>query len=207
MPLYVIGVAAAAVIGAAVARSSNPGPEQRITSAGPTVHNRGEIAAPAPSARQSTLDTVRALARRAGPASELIREAAASGGCVLVPVGQSPARAIQHAVRSLLPAFTVTTTARTLDQFTGLCSLDLRSPRVAGAVLVVSVSSPARSARASFDHVSTGFETTGSGTATKYVLTVKRDGWRVLVGATGSTAGLPAVEDLLTLAGRRGLTW
>ncbi|MGH8981317.1 MAG: hypothetical protein ACRDWE_09905, partial [Acidimicrobiales bacterium] len=149
---------------------------------------------------------VLALAAHRGPATDFIRQSSPPGACALVKLGHSPTATIARAVRAVLPGFTVMTIARTLDQFTGLCSLEMRSPPTRGAVLVVSIASPGGRSRAVFDSVRIGFETTADA-STKYVLTVTRGGWSVLIGATGIGAALPSAQDMLELARQPMLTW
>lgn len=155
---------------------------------------------------QASLSAVLALADHNGPLVSYIRQASQAHACAPVAVGHSPRHVIIAALHRAFPDFAFKDAATTLDQFTGLCSVEVRETRP-GAVVVVSIASPVvHRARAAYTRLETGFESNGQVT-TKYALAVNRAGWQVLAGASGTTARLPGAEQLLRLAQNPSLTW
>lgn len=155
---------------------------------------------------QISMPAVRALARHHGPLVSYIRQTSPAHACAPVAVGHSPTHLISAAVHHAFPDFAFRDAATTLDQFAGLCSIEVRETRP-GATVVVSIASPvAHAARAAYTRLETGIESDGQVT-TKYALAVTRTGWEVLVGAIGTTARLPGAGSLLSLAQDPSLTW
>lgn len=187
----VVALAVGLTIGLATHRkAAHPAPTQ------PVQHDVARISMP----------TVRALATHPGPLVSYVRQSSPAHACALVAVGHSPARTISRAIQNAFPEYTFKDAATTLDQTTGLCSIDVRATRP-GAVLVVQIASPtAHTARASYARLETGVETDGDVT-TKYALALNESGWRLLVGAFGRSAYLPSAQALMSLAQERSLTW
>jgi hypothetical protein len=165
------------------------------------------VATPAPKdVARVSMTAIRQLANQRGPLASYVRQASTAKGCALVAPGSSPGRAISAAIRSAFPGFTVKDTARTLDQFTGLCSIEVRAT-YRDAVLFVNVASPAaHPSRSTYTRVETGVETT-DGITTKYAIALTRTGWTVLIGATGRSAILPGANDLVRTAQEPALIW
>jgi hypothetical protein len=149
---------------------------------------------------------VQALANQPGRLRSYVRQASPPGGCAPVPIGRSPARSVATTVHAAFPGYAFEDAGETLDQFTGLCSLDVRASH-GDAVLVVTVASPtAHERRFAYTRLETGIETDGAVT-TKYAIAVNGAGWTVLIGATGSNAALPRAADLIRIAQEPSLTW
>jgi hypothetical protein len=135
-----------------------------------------------------------------------VRQTSAAGACTTVRVGLSPTDRIVHTVAMTMPGFHLRDSGRTLDQFTGLCSLIVRETRP-GAVLTITVAAPALQPSAlSYTKIETGIET-DAGATTKYARAVTPAGWTVLVGATGLQSRLPSAADLVGLAQQANLLW
>lgn len=149
------------------------------------------------------------LAASKEPLTDYVRSTSSHGACVVVAPGHLPDPAIKAAVRAALPGFVIRDLVRTLDQDTGLCSVQLRATNAAapGTTLVVSVSAPSaagqRPARAK---LGTGSQVDG-GLVTEYASALTVNGWTVVVGATGPLAAQPPSYDLLALAQSPQLTW
>lgn len=161
---------------------------------------------PRPAFNSAPLLTVRGLAHHEGPLIGYVRQSTPVGACTLVKPGHSPLPLIGRAIHRIAPHYRVVDSAMVLDQFTGLCAIQLRARNKLGDVLVVSIASPPGHTRhAPYDRVETGFES--GPRSTTYALDVSRTGFRILVGATGPERGLPLSTDLARLASARALTW
>lgn len=204
--------AAAACVGLAVAVVATLHPTSRVDGTGHLALSTGHPIAPAPhpprpNSYDAPLRAVDALAHHRGALTGYVRQTSPAGACALVAVGHSPQRSVRRALRRITPRFRVRDSAAVLDEFTGLCALQLRADDVSGTVLVVSVVSPAGHRRtAAYDRVQTGFELSPR-TATKYAAVTTRRGFTVLVGATGSGRFLPTDRQLIDLAHDPALTW
>lgn len=164
-------------------------------------------AVPRPTFNSGPLLAVRGLAHHRGPLVGYVRQSTTAGACALVAPGRSPVRLISRALRRIAPGYRITDSAMVLDQFTGLCSVQLRGINRVHDVVVVSVAAPPTHApHSSFDRVETGIQG-GPRTTTKYALDVSRTGFRILVGATGPARRLPRAQDLVRLASQPALTW
>jgi hypothetical protein len=153
-----------------------------------------------------SMTAVRALANQHGAPVNYVRETSAAGACRIVAVGRSPKRVISAAVRKAFPGYAYKDSAMTLDEFTALCSIEVRAT-YGRAVLLVRIASPTiHTRRAAYTQLETGIETDGDVT-TKYALALNPAGWTVLVGATGPIARLPRAEDLMRFAQDPSLTW
>jgi hypothetical protein len=187
------GALAAAVLGVAVFRA--------VTADRPP--------APRPPARQAAqvtpLDRVAALAA-ADTLTDFTRETSPAGACRTVPVGHDVVAVVMAVVRPLLAGARLVDAARTLDQFTGLCALEVRASGVGGTVITVSVSAPGAQPAPRLDRVTTGTRTRGAVT-TRYALRNAADGWIVLVGAVGDARLEPSVTALARAARSGTLRW
>jgi hypothetical protein len=208
--------AAAACVGLAVAVLAALHPARRIDGAGRVALAAPQSSAPRtpptpgparPNSYDAPLRAVDALAHRPGALPSYVRQTSPAGACALVRVGRSPERTAERALARVTPRFRVRDRAAVLDQFTGLCALQLRADDVAGTVLVISVVSPTKHHRTGpYDRVQTGFELTPR-YATKYAAVTTRGGFNVLVGATGRSRSLPTDRQLIELAHDPALTW
>jgi hypothetical protein len=153
-----------------------------------------------------TIATIRALAAQRFQLADYVRQTSPAGACATVRVGSEPTDRIERAVHAALPGFTAKDSGRTLDQFTGLCSIVVRETS-GRAVLTVTVASPtADPVRGAYTKIETGIASDAGGT-TKYVRAITPSGWSVLVGATGQRTALPGVQSLVALAQETSLTW
>ena len=161
---------------------------------------------PPPSAGQVALTEVAALADRSTPLADFVRATSPAHSCASVAVGRSPVHDVTVTLAAALPGFSVSDEGRTLDQFTGLCSLQVRAVRADGTVAVLSIASPVPgSAPVRPRHLDGRL---GTGRAeTRFATVTSRTGWTVLAGVVGPTAGLPTQDDLRRLAAAPALTW
>jgi hypothetical protein len=167
-----------------------------------TVLTRGR-----PPFNSAPLIAVRGLAHQAGPLFSYVRQSTPVGACALVKPGHSPLPLISRAIHRIVPRFRVMDSATVLDQFTGLCAVQVRAKNRVGDVLVVSIASPTEDASHwTFDRMETGIAI-GPGPTTLYALNITTRGFRILVGATGPDRGLPGSDDLLRLANARAMMW
>jgi len=138
-----------------------------------------------------------------------IRQTSPPGSCAPVRVGHPPETAIRAVVNTLvIGAPTVVVSARTLDQFTGLCAVQLRATTLGGGVIiVVQISAPPpHPQHNTLDAVEVGVET-DAGVTTKYALQTRHDGWIILVGATGSSSAVPNTRELGDAAATPSMVW
>ena len=101
-----------------------------------------------PSVNESSHDValamVQAQAAQTEPLADIIRPVSTAGACPVVEPGHSPPHAIAAAARRTVPTFTVRDVARTLDQYLGMCAIELRGRDAAGSVFVFDVVAPER---------------------------------------------------------------
>jgi len=153
-----------------------------------------------------TIAAIRALAAQRFQVADYVRQTSPAGSCATVPVGSAPTSRIERTIHAALPGFTAIDSGRTLDQFTGLCSVIVRETN-GRAVVTVSIASPtADPVRGAYTRIETGIASDADGT-TKYVRAITPAGWTVLVGATGRRTTLPGVQTLVVLAQESSLTW
>ena len=113
-------------------------PEQPFVALGD--HSR--IASVNESSHDATLAMIEAQARQTEPLVDIIRPASTAGACPVVEPGHSAQLAIAAAARRILPTLTVRDVARTLDQYLGMCAIELRGQDAAGSVFVFDVVAP-----------------------------------------------------------------
>jgi hypothetical protein len=206
-----VAIAAAGLIVAGVAVGSHGG--RRVPTAAPSRphHVATATSVPAPAVvshfADAALAAIRAMATQPGRLQDYVRQNSPAGTCALVAPGHSVRGAVTAAVKRALPDFRVHGFGMVLDEFTGLCAVELRGRNTAGDVLIVSAESPARRGRHTpFSHVQTGFEVSPH-SGTKYATVTSPDGFTVLVGATGPMRRLPSDRRLSSLAQDPALTW
>lgn len=157
-------------------------------------------------ANDAAVDMVAATARERGRLHDFIRSTSAAGSCALVPVGDMPERTLEAAVRRALPGYAVRDVARTLDQFTGMCTLELRAGNAHGSTLVVNIASPAHVTSNLFDQTTVASRTDGNAVVS-IVSNLTRAGWTVTFGAVGPVSDQPSSAVLLALAQDPALLW
>jgi hypothetical protein len=158
---------------------------------------------------ETSFTWIRTLAASQVPLTDYVRSTSSHGACVVVAPGHLPDPAIKSAVRAAMPGFVIHDLARTLDQDTGLCSVQLRATNRSAprTTLVLSVSSPSVAGpRLAQPKLGTGSQVDG-GIVTEYASALTVSGWTVVVGATGPLGAQPPSNDLLALAQDPKLTW
>jgi hypothetical protein len=195
-PVIQVAVAAAAAVAVAATLGDRPG----------TTPGRGTTATGADQFGAGSAALVVAKALQPGPLVDFVRPTAQPGECALVPPGTSPTRAVASALRRALPAYRVRDVARTLDQSTGMCSLDLRAADARGSVVIVEVVAPIRRGSYPFATMNVGF--TSDGTTSASVASSRSiEGWSITVAAVGPMADQPSSAAMLELAQDASLVW
>lgn len=139
--------------------------------------------------------------------STFIRSDSAAGECPLVQINYSPQRALAAAVHRSLPAFTAREFGRTLDVFSGLCTLQARARNQAGTVFVLTVVAPQSGAHP------TGFQSLAVSSRIEgenVVLAanaIDLAGWTVTIGTIGPNSDRQDFFALARLAADPALTW
>lgn len=199
----VAGAAAvAALVGVvAVDLRGNPGPAR---STQPAATHRV-----VPGDGEASFMWVRVLAANQAPLADYVRSTSSHGACIVVAPGHLPDPVIEATVRAAMPGFVIRDLGRTLDQDTGLCSVQLRATNGSAphTTLVLSVSSPSVAGqRLAQPKLGTGSQVDG-GIVTEYASAQTVGGWTVVVGATGPIGAQLPSNDLLALAQDPKLTW
>lgn len=154
----------------------------------------------------TALDVVRGLVRRPGSLQDILRQDAGGPQCQNVRVGSNPVQAVIASLRTTLGPVVLIDSQRTIDQFAGLCSLQLRA-RFGSATVGVSITAPPPGVtRASYDNLETGVETQ-EGVTTQYAQDRDEVGWQILVGAVGRQVDLPGSQALLDATQAPGMRW
>jgi hypothetical protein len=150
---------------------------------------------------------IEAQARQTEPLADIIRPVSTAGACPVVEPGHSPQLAIAASARRTLPTLTVRDVARTLDQYLGMCAIELRGQDAAGSVFVLDVVAPERYPVRQRTP-SSGFASRrdGAGVVTS-VTVVTATGWTVVIGCVGAVADQPNSAALLDLAQDPALHW
>jgi hypothetical protein len=164
-------------------------------------------AAPIPPATSSPFERVLGLVQEKRLTGN-IRQASEPSACTTVTPGHSPEQAVLTVLHEqLLQQPSGIETARTLDQFTGLCSLQVRVDEPGGVRLVVLISSPpGRPDLLTLDALEVGLENIGA-QSVEYVSEAEHTGWEILIGAVGPPGALPRTSDLARAAGEPQLQW
>ena len=165
---------------------------------------------PASDAAQTGSDALSVLvakARQRAPLTDYIRSDSSFGACASVQVGQDPGRAVVTALHRALPGYAVRDVARTLDQFTALCTIDVRAANARGSTVVIEVVSPQARSDHTFTTVSISSIADPSTTAVTSVSAVTSAGWSVTVGVVGPRSDQPGAATLLSLAQDPTMLW
>ena len=158
-------------------------------------------------ADETILARIRALANQKEPLTDIMRPVSTAEACTMVEPGHSPLRAITAAVRSTLPAFTIRDVARTLDQYTAMCAIEVRADDAAGSVLVLDIVAPGSDTFGQpTQRLSLASRVYGAAVATSATV-VTRSGWTVIIGCAGSVADQPDTDNLLRLGQDPSLLW
>ncbi|MCW2495193.1 hypothetical protein [Jatrophihabitans sp.] len=199
-----IGLGAAVLVAVAVLLSV-PHPTDPISGHGTS--KPVAVAGAAQPRPDQQLELIRSLAGTAHHSGDLVRSGSAQGACPLVRMSTSPSATTVAAVRSALMGYTLLDVARTLDQYTALCSLTVRAADPAGTVLVVQVVAPPSGlpkAPYPVQEIDSGPDGMRSILATNATAI---NGWSVTVGTDGPAADRPALGVLLSLAENPVLQW
>ena len=204
--LLLARLAAAAVVAGGLAtyitvrssRTDRPAPHPVIAATTPSVNESPDEAA---------LAMIQALAHQTEPLTDISRPVSTAGACTVVEPGHSPQRAIITAVRRTLPTFTTRDVARTLDQYTAMCAIEVRARDANGSVLVLDIVAPQSDAvRRPTPHLSVASRLDGTAVATSATV-VTRTGWTIVIGSSGPVADQPDSGTLLRLAQDPALLW
>jgi hypothetical protein len=169
----------------------------------------------APAQNADALDQLIVEAHLPGALTDYIRAAATGQACVRVAVGHSPRSVIAAALHRSLPQLSVVDSSEILDQFTALCSIEVRARDDQGTIAVISATAPSNPSpedrtledRTLGDrtlcHRTLGVSIvarSNPSTASTLVCAMTERGWAIRVGATGPPAVQPMARDLLALA-------
>jgi len=160
------------------------------------------------SSHDAALAMIETQARQAEPLADIIRPASTAGACPVVQPGHSAQLEIAAAARRVLPTLTVRDSARTLDQYLGMCAIELRGQDAAGSAFVFDIVAPEGDNsvrhRTASSNVASRRDRTGLVTNVTVVTTT---GWTVVVGCVGAASGQPNSQTLLHLAQDPALRW
>jgi hypothetical protein len=138
--------------------------------------------------------------------TDIVRPVSTSPPCPSSGAGHAARRTVGKALLHGLSRFGFSGAARTLDQYGGMCAIEVLARDRAGTVLVLDIVAPGSTAGrpAPASGVATGRD--GSRlTVSAVVLT--RSGWMVTAGTNGPAADAPAPAALLRLARQPELRW
>lgn len=199
----VVGAIAAASI-AYLATRSNPTRAPRAV-ATPALTATPSVVVATAAADDDVPAFVAGVAAQPGPLVDYIRSDSPRGECALVAIGTSPQRSITAVLHAAFPRYRVVDVARVLDQYTGLCTLDLRARDGAGSVLVLEVATPRRGRPppATVD-VATQVEAT---TDIATVRAITSAGWQVTIGTVGPPSDRPSDQVLRDFVTSNALRW
>lgn len=179
-----------------------------VTSSSPGARPGPDIAAP--NSDDGHLDrapaTITALARDTHPLVDYVRSDSAPGSCALVPVGSMPQSRLGAAVRAALPDYTITDLARTLDQYTALCMMQLRAHDALGTTLVVQVAAAQSGTHNEFARLTISSQTDGASTVA-VATDITDAGWTVTVGSLGPAHDQPESATLMRIAQDPTVLW
>lgn len=145
------------------------------------------------------------MARAPSKLVDYVRSDSVYGACkVPAPKSRAP-QAVVRAVRRALPAYRIRDIGRIYDQFTGLCSVEVRAVNAAGSTLVLLTVSSRHPKRPSLS-VGDGARV-GRIDTVRRVRSVLRNGWSVTVGTVGSPADRLSTATLVQLAQDPALRW
>ena len=192
----IVGLVAYTVIQSSLSHpSSHRETESRSTSVNESSHD-------------AALAMIETQARQTEPLADIIRPASTAGACPVVQPGHSAQLEIAAAARRTLPTLTVRDSARTLDQYLGMCAIELRGRDADGSVFVVDIVAPEGDNsvrhRTAFSDVASRRDGTALVTNVTVVTTT---GWTVVVGCVGAVSDQPDAQTLLQLAQDPALRW
>jgi hypothetical protein len=191
--------AAVAVAGLAVGLAATPPRAHRDGTSGGSLGSGDAFSGGAP-------EMVLGLAQDSRPLVNYVRSDSAPGSCALVPIGSMPQRRLEAAVHAALPDFLIRDVGRTLDQFTALCTLQLRARDKTGTTLIVQVAAAQQGARNDFAHLVVASRTNGV-TTVSVATDITTEGWTVTVGTLGPDGDEPSSATLMQLAQDPSLLW
>jgi hypothetical protein len=145
-----------------------------------------------------------ALAEHTAPLSDVVRGGGTRGACALVAPGSSPQTAVVRAIARTLGPIRSAGTSRTIDQFAGLCELQVRVVEAHYTVVAIVTSPTSAAARRANEFVEVTNTSLGERTLA-YVEVIDVQGWHVLIGTLGRQRA--SDQDLLSLAHASALRW
>ena len=180
----------------------------RSSSSSPSSHSDSHITGANDSSHDAALAMIETQARQTEPLVDIIRPASTAGACPVVEPGYSAQLEIAAAARRALPTLTVRDVARTLDQYLGMCAIELRGQDAAGSILVFDIVAPEGDnsvrQRTPLSSVVSGRD--GSALITS-VTVVTNTGWTVVIGRVGAASAQPDAQALVHLAQDPALHW
>jgi hypothetical protein len=183
-------------------------PVIRSSLSDPSSHSDSRIASVNESSHAATLAMIETQARQTEPLVDIIRPASTAGACPVVQPGHSAQLEIAAAARRFLPTLTVRDVARTLDQYLGMCAIELRALDAAGSVLVFDIVAPGGDNTVRQRTPSSSVASGRDGTAViTSVTVVTNTGWTVVIGCVGAASDQPDTQALVRLAQDPALHW
>ena len=180
----------------------------RSSLSSPSSHSDSRITGANESSQVPALAMIETQARQTEPLVDIIRPASTAGACPVVEPGHSIQLEIAAAARRALPTLMLRDVARTLDQYLGMCAIELRGQDAAGSVLVFDIVAPEGDnsvrQRAPFSSVASGRGRTALITS---VTVVTNTGWTVVIGWVGAASDRPDAQALVQLAQDPALHW
>jgi hypothetical protein len=160
------------------------------------------------SSRDAALAMIATQARQTEPLADIIRPASTAGACPVIDPGHPIQLAIAAAARRTVPTLTVRDMARTLDQYLGMCAIELRGQDAAGSVFVFHIVAPEGDNTVRQRTPSSNVASRREGTAVVTGATVvTTTGWTVVIGSVGAASDQPDSQRLVQLAQNPALLW
>lgn len=180
----------------------------RSSLSNPSSHSDSRVTSVNESSHDAALAMIETQARQTEPLADIVRPASTAGACPVVEPGHSAQLEIAVAARRVLSTLTVRDVARTLDQYLGMCAIELRGQDAAGSVLVFDIVAPEGDnsvrERTPFSRVASGRHGTALITS---VTVVTNTGWTVVIGCVGAASDQPDAQALVHLAQDPALHW
>lgn len=180
----------------------------RSSLSNPSSHSDSRITSVNESSRDAALAMIEVQAQQTEPLTDIIRPASTAGACPVIDPGHPAQLAIAAAARRTLPTLTVRDVARTLDQYLGMCAIELRGQDASGSVFVFHIVAPEGDNTVRQRTPSSNGASRRDGTAVVTGVTVvTTTGWTVVIGCVGAASDQPDSQKLVQLAQNPALLW
>ena len=180
----------------------------RSSLSNPSSHSDSQITGANASSHNAVLAMIETQARQTQPLVDIIRPASTAGACPVVEPGHSAQLEIGTAARRALGTLMVRDAARTLDQYLGMCAIELRGQDASGSVFVFDIVAPEGDNTVRQRPPSSSVASTRDGrTVITSVIVVTNTGWTVVIGCVGVASDQPDAQALLRLAHDPALHW